>query len=97
MEHGSIGSRLIDFLGDNYLVKHVKDPTKNRNILDLLITNRENLITDVYIAENNASSDHNLIRCNLQKSFKIDSSLSMIPDLRKANFTSPREDLQLID
>ena len=97
LEHGSVGSRLIDFLGDNYLVQHVKDPTRNRNILDLLITSRENLITDVEIGENIASSDHNLIRCNLQKSFRIDSSLSVIPDLRKANFTRLREDLQLIE
>ena len=97
LEHGSVGSRLIDFLGDNYLVQHVKDPTRNRNILDLLITSRENLITDVEIGENIASSDHNLIKCNLQKSFRIDSSLSVIPDLRKANFTRLREDLQLID
>ena len=97
MEHGRVGSRLVEFLGDNYLVQHVKEPTRHENILDLLITSRESMIDEIEVGETIASSDHNLIRFKLQKSFRIDPNMSAVPDLKKADFNGLRQELQLID
>lgn len=97
LEHGHIGSRLIDFLGDNYLIQHVKEPTRYGNLLDLLITSRESMVTDVEVGESVANSDHNLVRFKLLNNFRIDTCVSKIPDFSKAQFIGLRQELQLTD
>lgn len=83
MEHGSVCSSLIGFPGDNYLVQHIKEPTRYGNILQLLIISRKNQITGIEVDENIASCDHNLISSKVQKSFRIGSCISVISDLKK--------------
>jgi len=54
-----------DLLLDNYLYQHVREPTRESNILDLEISSDENMVTEVEVLEHLGHSDHNIIICSL--------------------------------
>ena len=53
--------KLIDFVESHYLSQIVKSPTRQDNILDYVLVNKENFIKNVDILVNNYLSDHNTI------------------------------------
>ena len=60
------GSRLVDFMYDNFLVQTVLEPTRGHNILDLIFTTNEEFISEVEIGDCLASSDHRVVSCKVQ-------------------------------
>jgi hypothetical protein len=53
------GYKLIQFIQNNNLTQHVNEPTRNRNILDLILSTEIELENDVTIREK--FGDHNMI------------------------------------
>ena len=49
---------LLDIVQDNFLHQLVQEPTRNQNILDLVLTNNVDLINNIAVGE--PFSDHNL-------------------------------------
>ena len=52
---------LMNFMNDNFLCQYVNVPTRNQNILDLVLTNNDRLIQHVKSEKHALLSDHNLV------------------------------------
>src|SRR6218665_1081969 len=55
----------LDFIETNFMQRHVMEPTKGKNILDLVITSDENMIENVSVGEHFNTSDHQVVRWGL--------------------------------
>jgi len=62
----------LDCIENNCLTQHVKEPTRAKNVLDLVLTKDPDIIHDIQIIENLAGSDHNMItwKVDVQKNTK---------------------------
>lgn len=60
------GSRLVQFMQDNFLTQTVLEPTRGHNILDLIFTTDVDYITEVEIGDCLAGSDHHVVSCTVQ-------------------------------
>jgi len=54
----------VECMDENFLTQHVLQPTREENILDLVISTEEDMIEDVQVGERFGSSDHQIIRFN---------------------------------
>lgn len=83
------GRRLINFADDNFLTQWVDQPTRGNNILDLVFTTEDNLVTDLRVEEALGTSDHNVIRFRVSVP-SVDSvrMAHMKLDFRRADFPS---------
>lgn len=59
------GRKFLDLTLDNFLVQHVKEPTRGENILDLVLTSDENMVECLQVREPFGTSDHNVITFEL--------------------------------
>jgi hypothetical protein len=91
------GTRLLEFANDNFLTQVVDKPTRGVNILDLIFTTDEDLVTQVSVRECLGTSDHNMVTCELA----INTSVEMAEgrrmlNFRRANFDKFRRELDLL-
>ena len=56
------GTPLLEFVSDNFLSQWVKEPTRGENILDLVLTTEDDIVSDLRVGEELGSSDHKMIR-----------------------------------
>ena len=84
----------LEVVQDNFLHQFVTEPTRGDNILDLVLSNRENLINNVNIGDKLGSSDHNEIRFNINWRNKPIENLTVVPNFRQANYDGLRTFLQ---
>jgi hypothetical protein len=82
---------------DNYLVQHVKSPTRENNILDLVLTSEVGMVDKVEIIEHLGNSDHNIIVWELLCDASIGKSKQQIRLFHKANYEEMRLWFQNID
>ena len=85
------GNRLTNFLENNFLTQHVSEPTRGGNILDLVITNSEELVNNLEIRDGLNGSDHCALEFGITLESGVDSNRTMVPDFRRANFNQFRE------
>ncbi len=96
------GNTFLEWMRDNFLYQHVDTPTRGRdnqksNILDLIITNEENMVTDLEHLSPLGKSDHELLY------FRFNSYVTRNPSFQsklcydKGNYDKMRSDLSLID
>ena len=90
----SEGSRLVNFLNDNFLYQMVREPTRGNNILDLILTTDENFVEGVEVGTQVGTSDHNSLRFKLKASFCSKSKIKVISNFKNTNFDSFRNDLK---
>lgn len=77
---------LLNFINDNFLFQHVKEPTRLGNILDLVLTTDEDLIREVKIRENIGTSDHMTVEFCICIN-KVEPKFNVMTfDYRKANW-----------
>jgi ribonucleases P/MRP protein subunit RPP40 len=62
--HGK-SDNFIECLENNYLNQFVEIPTRGNNILDLVLSNEEQLIQKIEVGEHFSTSDHQVIRLEL--------------------------------
>jgi len=65
MYHNNSSSNFVDLVLDNFLNQHVNEPTRDKNVLDLVFTSEEAMIEDLEVKEHFSTSDHNIICFNL--------------------------------
>lgn len=83
---------------ENFLVQLVKEPTRKSEILDLILTNKEEAISDVRVGEALGESDHNIIRFTIRKDFKrLRNNTTLIPNFNKGDFDGMRAYVGNID
>ncbi|CAM4677035.1 unnamed protein product [Caretta caretta] len=83
--------KFLESVGDNFLVQVLEEPTRRGAFLDLLLTNREELVGEAKVDGNRGGSDHELVEFRILTQGRKVSSRIRTLDFRKADFDSPRE------
>ncbi|CAM4664489.1 unnamed protein product [Lepidochelys kempii] len=83
--------KFLESTGDNFLVQVLEEPTRGGAFLDLLLTNREELVGEAKVDRNLGGSDHELVEFRILTQGRKVSSRIWTLDLRKADFDSLRE------
>ena len=84
------------FLSCQPLFQMINFPTRGNNILDLVLTNNQNLITSVECLPPIGKSDHNLIKLSITISITTH-KFHRCTQFWKADYTSIRNELDLCD
>ena len=92
----AIGRYLLDFVSELALCQLVKEPTRELNILDLVLCNSENMISNVEVHEPFSTSDHSYITFDMNYP-EIDSSQELCFDYRNTDWELMRANLGLLD
>ena len=85
--------RMLEFLEDNFLSQLVNQPTRENNILDLIIVSNDRLVNDVIVGEHLGSCDHRLLRTSINAATKITENKSLVPNFRRADFVNFRSEM----
>nr|XP_048691935.1 uncharacterized protein LOC125630279 [Caretta caretta] len=83
--------KFLESVGDNFLVQMLKEPIRGRALLDLLLTNREELVGEAKVDGNLGGSDHKMVKSRILTQGRKESSRIWTPDFRKVDFDSLRE------
>ena len=81
----------VDLVNENYLHQCVEAPTRGNNILDLILSTDDDLISDVFIGDCFSTSDHSYITCIIQVLQQEDTEeLVYRPNFREADWETIR-------
>ncbi|CAM4545620.1 unnamed protein product [Lepidochelys olivacea] len=83
--------KFLENVGDNFLLQVLEEPTRGRALLDLLLTNREELIGEAKVDGNLGGSNHEMVEFRILTQGRKESSRIQTLDFRKADFDSLRE------
>ena len=86
-----------DRLDDNFLVQHITTPTRGNAILDLIITDETDMVSDVEVIGKLNNSDHNAILCNVLVRTENVKKLRQTYDYNKANVAAIRAELMKLN
>lgn len=91
-ESNSHGHAFLDLVMDNFLHQHVQEPTRENNILDLVLSSNEGMVEKLEVKEHLGNSDHNTLCWDL-----ICNSKQVVTEKRqrryyKGNYDLMRED-----
>ena len=98
------GQPFLDTIQDCFLNQKVDEPTRGENVLDLVLTNNDNLIDNVIVKEPLGMSDHNTVYFDLKlhidppnwkmnyKDFRRGDYLEMSKQLNSTNWTELLDD-----
>lgn len=77
----------INVVNDNFLKQLVNVPTRENNILDLILTNREDLVNELEVGGRLGNSDHEEIRFNIKWGSCLNNeNQTLVPDFRRGNY-----------
>ena len=87
----------VSVLQDSFLKQLISEPTREENILDLLLTNRDDIVSDIVIGDALGNSDHKEVRYIIKWEEKCTLNNTLIPDFRCADFQGLRRQLGRIN
>ena len=90
------GRRLLDFASDELLTQWVNEATRGNNILDLVFSSEDNLISNIEVKDKLGKSDHNIVEFEIKTNFSQKKRSFMKPDFKKANFEKLRNEASKI-
>ena len=86
--------RFLEILEDRFLIQMLDVPTGNEALLDLLLTNQENLLCNISVSDSLGCSDHNIVEFRiLLSTLKVSIKMTKVLDFTRANFSSLRAQL----
>ena len=89
--------QFLDSLEDNFFTQHVDVSTRGNSLLDLILSNEPDLVTDVNCLENLGTSDHNVLICSVHMQGESITDNKMAYDYNKADFKGLKYELQKAD
>lgn len=92
---GCDGYKFLNIVMDNFLHQHVHFPTRENNILDLLLTSDPNVVNSIECIGKLGSSDHIHLLTELNLTSDIVENSEEIPDWKRANREGLREYLDI--
>src|SRR6267154_294175 len=95
--HNSASSNFVDLVLDDFLIQHVNEPTRDKNVLDLVFTSEEAMIENLEVKEHFSTSDHNIVCWNLISKNEMPLSNVMKYNYSKADYAKIIEHLNEID
>jgi ribonucleases P/MRP protein subunit RPP40 len=72
MDSGLEGREFIKLVNDCFLTQHVKEATRDANILDLVFTSEPNMVEEVLVRNPIANCDHNVLVWNFKCSTVVE-------------------------
>uniref|UniRef100_A0A803KG92 Reverse transcriptase domain-containing protein n=1 Tax=Xenopus tropicalis TaxID=8364 RepID=A0A803KG92_XENTR len=90
-------SRFVNMLNDNFLFQAVQEPTRNDAILDLVISNNNELISNICVGEHLGNSDHNMVSFEIMLQRQLYKGVTKTLNFRRADFASIRASLQCVN
>ena len=90
------GQQFLDLVMDKFLTQHVKEPTREQNILDLVLSSHPALVKDVYVSAPLGSSDHNIVNFNINIGAEKDTWKQYYHDYRRAKYNDMRKEFSKI-
>ena len=90
------GVRFRDCVEENCFTQYVNSPTRDGNILDLVLCNELDMIGNLEVIDRLANSDHNMISWPVYFGNDRDGGDKEVLDYRKADFESVREELKMV-
>ena len=89
---GAKGRRFMETLDDNFLTQHVEEATHDSgNVLDLIISSKEELVKDIELIRKLGKSDHVMMKCVIEVDVIRSNNAKMRPNYNKANLLEMRE------
>ncbi len=85
--------RMLEFIDDNFLCQQVTEPTRENNILDLIIASQDHLIKNVTVGEHLSSCDHKVVRADINITTNVVENKIFVPNFRRGNFERLRTEL----
>ena len=85
--------KFLECVEDCFLIQMLDVPTRNEALLDLLLTNQENLLCNISISDSLGCSDHNIVEFGILLSTLKASTKTKVLDFRRANFIPLRAQL----
>jgi hypothetical protein len=64
-ESNNHGQAFRDLVMENFLIQHVREPTRESNVLDLVLSSNDGMVENLEVKEHLGNSDHNTICWNL--------------------------------
>jgi len=89
--------QFIECLDDNFLTQHVTVPTRNNSILDLIITDEQDMIHDILDLGALANSDHNTLQWRTHVRTETTERTHQFFDYARADVADLKLELQAID
>ena len=86
--------QFIEVINDSFLRQLVNVPTRGNNILDLVLTDREDLVNNLEVGGRLGNSDHEEIRFNIKWGCcQVNENKALVPDFRRGNYQALRKHL----
>jgi len=76
----------VDLIQDNVLFQHVRVPTRESNILDLVISNEVSMVDELKVLEQFSTSDHNMVEFNFVLRTGCFNAVTYKYDFRKGDY-----------
>ena len=90
------GKRLLEFASEELLTQWVDEATRGNNVLDLVFSSEDDIISNMRVGEKLGKSDHNIIKFEIKTNFSKKKKSFMKPDFRNANFERLRNEIRNI-
>ena len=84
------GKLFVDCLTNHFFNQHVDLPTRKKNILDLVLSNEENIVQNLEVGEEFGSSDHQIIKFDLVIGKDHSKPISKFLNFHKADYENIR-------
>ena len=90
------GNRLLEFVRNEFLHQWVDKPTRGDNILDIVLSTEDNLISNISVGEYLGKSDHRIVRFEINIPQKKEQKIIKKLDYRRGNITQLKEYLKTL-
>ena len=94
---GNVGKNFLDQVQDSFLFQHVDFPTRGNNILDLVLSSEEGMVSNLTTIGKLGASDHDILFFNLCTKVNIKHNQRLVPNFRRANWQQINQDMAQID
>ncbi|CAJ0940289.1 unnamed protein product, partial [Ranitomeya imitator] len=91
------GNRFLLITKKNYLSQLVQNPTRGAALLDLILSNRPDRITNLQVVGHLGNSDHNIVQFHLSFTRGTCQGVTKTLNFRKSKFDQLRDALNLVD
>ncbi len=78
-------------LEDTFLTQIVTQPTRENNLLDIVLVSDTDLTRECQVGEKLDGCDHHFIHPKIRTDHELHENASKIPDYKRANFNLARE------
>jgi ribonuclease P/MRP protein subunit RPP40 len=95
-ESNNHGQAFRDLVMENFLIQHVREPTRESNVLDLVMSSNDGMVENLEVKENLGNSDHNTICWSLICDIKQVAIEKRQRRYQKGNYKLMRDNFQKI-